>query len=253
MSSLAFFQIVLVAWLVLAAITFPVLLFVSAPYGRFTRQGWGPTMNRTAGWIVMESPSVLLMAGLYAASGRCADPLAIVFVLLWQVHYVNRTFIFPFRLRGDRRHMTVVTVALGVVFNLGNAYLNGYYLFWLGPPYPISWLWDPRFVIGCALFLVGLGVNMASDRTLRSLRKPGESGYAIPHGGLFRWVSAANYLGELTEWAGWAVATWSPAGLVFFVWTAANLVPRALSHHRWYRATFPDYPADRKAIIPYVL
>jgi hypothetical protein len=35
--------------------------------------------------------------------------------------------------------------------------------------------------------------------------------------------------------------------------TAANLVPRALSHHRWYQANFPDYPHERRALLPGLL
>jgi hypothetical protein len=34
------------------------------------------------------------------------------------------------------------------------------------------------------------------------------------------------------------------------VWTAANLVPRAVANHRWYREKFSEYPARRKALIP---
>ena len=48
--------------------------------------------------------------------------------------------------------------------------------------------------------------------------------------------------------AGLAVAVAGSAGLSFAVYTAANLVPRALAHHRWYRATFPDYPPARRAL-----
>jgi len=33
----------------------------------------------------------------------------------------------------------------------------------------------------------------------------------------------------------------------------ANLVPRAMAHHRWYRETFKDYPEGRRALIPYLL
>lgn len=43
------------------------------------------------------------------------------------------------------------------------------------------------------------------------------------------------------------------AGLVFVLFTLANLVPRAINSHRWYRATFPDYPPERKAIVPFLL
>ena len=106
---------------------------------------------------------------------------------------------------------------------------------------------------GTTLFAVGLFITVQSDTILRSLRTPGDSQYRIPQGGFFRWVSCPNYFGELLEWTGWALLTWSLPGLVFAAWTAANLIPRALSHHRWYRQTFPEYPAGRKAVIPGML
>jgi hypothetical protein len=37
------------------------------------------------------------------------------------------------------------------------------------------------------------------------------------------------------------------------VWTAANLIPRALGHHAWYRGHFADYPRARRAVIPFLL
>jgi hypothetical protein len=46
---------------------------------------------------------------------------------------------------------------------------------------------------------------------------------------------------------------WNLPALSFAVWTAANLIPRAISHHAWYRRTFADYPRDRRAVIPAVL
>jgi 3-oxo-5-alpha-steroid 4-dehydrogenase 1 len=100
------------------------------------------------------------------------------------------------------------------------------------------------------VFGLGLAINMDScNRLLRLPReKPGE--YSIPHGGLFRWVSCPNYLGEIVGWLGWALLTWSPAGLAFAAWTIANLVPRSRAHHSWYCEQFPDYPAKRKALVP---
>ncbi|MGC7223654.1 3-oxo-5-alpha-steroid 4-dehydrogenase, partial [Mycobacteroides abscessus subsp. massiliense] len=70
----------------------------------------------------------------------------------------------------------------------------------------------------------------------------------------FRWVSAANYLGEIILWAGWALMSWTLPGLIFVLFSIANLLPRALSIHRWYRQTFPiEYPRERKAIVPGLL
>ena len=51
-------------------------------------------------------------------------------------------------------------------------------------------------------------------------------------------------------WAGWSLATWSLAGFAILAVSAANLVPRALRNHRWYRERFPDYPPARTARVP---
>jgi steroid 5-alpha reductase family enzyme len=103
------------------------------------------------------------------------------------------------------------------------------------------------------LFALGVYINIQSDNILLNLRKPGESGYKIPYGGMFRYVSSPNYLGEIIEWTGYALACWSLPALSFAVWTIANLVPRAIAHHRWYQRQFSDYPAERKALIPFVI
>jgi 3-oxo-5-alpha-steroid 4-dehydrogenase 1 len=238
------------AWLVVAAASFLALQFVAAPYGRHTRAGWGPTIHRTAGWILMEIPAVLVFLFFFGVSDRTGNPAALGFLGIWMVHYVYRSLIYPFRLRGGQIRMPLSVVSMGFGFNVMNGYLQARYLFTLGPLREVSWFADPRFVAGLLLFAGGLALNRHSDAVLRNLRGPGETGYKIPRGGGFRYVSCPNYLGELVEWLGWAILTWSPAGLVFFLWTAANLIPRARSHHRWYRARFPDYPPERAAVIP---
>lgn len=47
--------------------------------------------------------------------------------------------------------------------------------------------------------------------------------------------------------------TWSISGLAFFIYTVANLGPRAFANHRWYQETFEDYPKERRALIPFLL
>lgn len=237
---------------VLAALSFVSLLFVTAPYGRHVRGGWGPTVPARLGWVLMESPAVLLFLAVFSLGENAANPAAVLLLGLWQLHYLNRTFIYPFRIRAGGGRMPVAIAALAFGFNSLNAYINARWISHFGA-YPDAWTGQAMFLAGAALFLVGWTINQQSDGILLRLRRPGEGDYRIPRGGLFRWVSCPNYLGEIVAWLGWALASWSLAGLAFAVFTMANLVPRALANHRWYRERFPDYPAGRRALVPFLV
>jgi 3-oxo-5-alpha-steroid 4-dehydrogenase 1 len=239
----------LAGWSVVAVAVFAALFFVAAPYGRHIRRGWGHTIGNKAGWVLMEAPAPLVFAVCFWLGGR-ANPVTLAFLGLWEAHYVHRAFIYPFSLRGEARRMPLAIMSFGFLFNVMNGYLNGRYIFSFSGGYNTGWMSDPRFIIGTLLFALGFIINRQADLTLRGLRQPGESGYKITNRNLFRWISCPNYLGEITIWAGWAVATWSLPGLVFAFWTVANLLPRARAHHAWYRRTFPDYPRERKALVP---
>jgi 3-oxo-5-alpha-steroid 4-dehydrogenase 1 len=252
MNERSFYDVLLLVYGICAILVFPVLFFVSAPYGRHDREGWGPKISSTAGWLLMEAPAAMVLPLCFAMSPRAQGAAAVAFLVLWQSHYIYRGFIFPFRRRSAARGMPLLVACLGFTFNLMNGYLNGRWLFTFSDPYPREWLLDPRFIAGTCLFVAGLALNHHSDEVLRRLRRPGETGYKIPRGGLYRWVSCPNYLGEIIEWTGWAIATWSLPGLLFAVWTFANLAPRGWEHHGWYKEKFADYPKDRRAIIPFV-
>lgn len=241
----------LVAWSVLAAAAFIALLLVPAPYGRFCRRGWGPVFSSRTAWFLMEAPALFTFALLFLLGGR-RDPVSAAFALVWCAHYAYRGLVYPFRLRSSKS-VPLVVVLSAILFNVTNGYLQGRHLFTLAQPPPPAWLHDLRFATGVALFAIGLAITVGSDAILRQLRSASDHGYRLPRGGMFRWVSCPNYLGELLEWSAWALLTWSAPGLVFALWTAANLVPRALAHHRWYRSRFPDYPPQRRAIIPFIL
>ena len=102
--------------------------------------------------------------------------------------------------------------------------------------------------------MAGMAVNLHSDHIIRNLRKPVDTRHYIPRGGMFRYVSSANYFGELLEWTGFAVASWSWAGAVFAWWTFANLAPRAASLYKRYAQEFgKEFTAlKRKKIIPFI-
>lgn len=236
----------------LALMVFVALFFLSAPYGRYARPGWGITLPERWGWRIMEFPAVAVILLLFLVSGR-RDPLSFVFIILWEAHYVYRTFIFTSLMREGRREFPVLISVFAIFFNLINGTVNGCHLFLFGGVYPLSWLLDIRFIVGVILFGAGLAIHATADSLLRSLRKPGETGYSIPRGGMFRFVSCPNYFGEIVEWVGWALLTWSLAGFAFAAFTFANLFPRAIAHHRWYRSEFSDYPNERKAVIPFIV
>ena len=235
-----------------AGLTFIALFFVTAPYGRHSRSGWGPSLPARLGWIVTECPAVLLFLAVYAKGDHAAQFVPLAMLGLWQFHYVYRTFVYPFRLRNTQSRMPWTVVLMALCFNSLNAYVNARWISHFGD-YAEDWLTSPTFLFGIVLFLLGWTINRHADRTLLQLRNDGESGYRIPQGGLYRLVSCPNYLGEMLEWIGWAVLTWSAAGLAFAVFTIANLLPRAIANHRWYRTEFADYPRDRKAIVPFML
>jgi steroid 5-alpha reductase family enzyme len=251
---LSLFECLVICWMLVAAPTFGALRHVRAAYGRYAAESTSPKMSARAGWVLMESVSLVVFAAYFFWSDRVQQLPALLLFGLWLAHYVHRSWIYPWRAQARGRTMPAYIVLLAVVFNLVNASFNGYGLFHAGPARDTSWLADPRFVIGALLFIAGMALNISSDYQLLALRRRGDAGYRIPpERGLFRWISCPNYLGEIVEWGAWALATWSLAGLSFAVWTVANLAPRALAHHRWYRQTFSDYPPKRKALVPFVL
>jgi len=252
MSERAIFDALLWVTLALAVATFLVLLFVVAPYGRHGRGGFGPLVSGTLGWVLMESVAAIVPVATFLLAGAPLGPVAWIFLALWELHYLHRAFVYPFR-RKVAGAMPVLVVALGALFNLVNGYLNGRWLSHFAPPLGLAWLGGARFLAGLCLFLTGLALNLHSDQVLFDLRARGRAGYAVPQRGLHRLVASPNYLGELVEWTGFAVLTWSPAAAVFLAWTAANLVPRAIANLRWYRRTFPDYPRRRRALVPFLL
>lgn len=249
MKELTIFNSLLIGWVALAVVVFIALFFVAAPYGRHTRKGWGYSVGNKLGWVLMEAPAPLAFAVCFLI-GSHITMVTLVFLLLWESHYLHRAFIYPFSLRGAARRMPLSVISFGILFNVMNGYLNGRYIFTFSGGYGTGWFSDPRFIFGTLLFIAGFVINRQADTALRELRKPGDSGYQISNSRFYRWVSSPNYLGEIVIWTGWAIATWSLPGLVFAFWTIANLLPRARANHIWYKETFPDYPPERRALVP---
>ncbi len=237
----------------MAVLVFVGLQRITAGYGMMYTSRWGYSVSNRLGWILMEAPSFIAMLLFWLLSGRRCEPALIVMASLFEIHYFQRSFIFPLLIRGKSR-MPLAIIAMGVVFNVVNAYMIGGWLFYVSDAgtYPVSWLASPCFIIGVIIFFAGMWINLQSDSIVRHLRKPGDTRHYIPRGGMFKYVTSANYLGELTEWVGYAILTWSLGGLTFAIWTFANLAPRARSIHQRYLDEFgEEYKAlGRKYILP---
>lgn len=234
-----------------AIVVFFLLFFITAPYGKFLRKGWGLQTRTKWAWMIMEFPSPALLIIFFLTSEQ-KGLLQLIFLLLWLIHYFHRVFIYPFTQSGMEKPFPVIIVIMALIFNFLNGFVNGYGIFHL-LNYSAHWLVSWQFIAGIVIFISGFVINKMSDEKLRELRKNNPSEYVIPRGWLFSYISCPHYFGEIIEWAGWAVMTWSLPGLAFFIFTFANLFPRAIRTHRWYRENFGDYPAGRKAVIPFII
>ncbi|KAH3756313.1 3-oxo-5-alpha-steroid 4-dehydrogenase [Pelomyxa schiedti] len=248
---------------------------VHAPYGKFVGSpsegsSLQPKVNRflflsasvspKVGWRLMESPVLLSFLGWHIIypdrflSWSQQGLLYTAFLVLFCLHYVNRVVIYPCLIRGGKP-MPLSIIFMGACVTSTFGFTLGWTLT-CGPEYPSSWLFDPRFFLGVVVYLSGWVINLHSDHCLRNLRSPDDppGKYKIPQGGLFEYVSGANYFGEIVEWFGWACLLWSSVGWSWAVLTVANLLPRALHTHQYYKSKFgSDYPSARKAVLPFLL
>jgi steroid 5-alpha reductase family enzyme len=169
------------------------------------------------------------------------------------LHYIHRVLIFPLQIRTARKKIPVLIVLLAFFFNIVNGFLNGYWFVQFAGDYKPGVLINIRLISGVVIFFSGFIINKYHDNILINLRPTSGDGYKIPHGGLFKYVSCPNFLGEIISWTGFALVAFNLPALSFLIWTLVNLITRALDHHRWYLKEFPGYSKERKALIPFLL
>ncbi|KAK2830122.1 hypothetical protein Q5P01_018053 [Channa striata] len=213
----------------MAACTFVTLLFENVPYGRYASSKYGAPVNARFAWFVQELPAFLLPLCLilWTSSSKTSLLPNRLLIAMYFCHYVQRSLIYPFLIRGGKS-TPFASFILAFVFCTYNGYMQIRYLSHFAE-YPVDWITHPCFLAGSVLWLVGWVVNVHSDHILRNLRKPGETGYKIPTGGMFEYVSGANFLGEITEWAGFALAGHSVHSSAFAIFTTVVLTSRAVA------------------------
>jgi 3-oxo-5-alpha-steroid 4-dehydrogenase 1 len=264
--------------IIAAIITLPILIYgPTAPYGRYSTTGWGFMISTKLAWVTQELWSLgvpviwltffateeqwsrlLDSVGDQSTTTTRSIPYSIhangALMVMFLLHYIYRDVIYPFRLRGGKPTPFFVWL-LAFIFCLYNGYMQTRYLLYDAPTNSIT---TPWFVVGSIMWCTGWVINIQSDSILISLRSSDtrkKSTYKIPRGGLFTYVSAANYFGEMVEWIGYAVASGGALPAVAFaLFTCCNLGPRGYSHHQWYLKHFPSYSRlNRKSVIPFVV
>uniref|UniRef100_A0A8C6WP42 3-oxo-5alpha-steroid 4-dehydrogenase (NADP(+)) n=1 Tax=Neogobius melanostomus TaxID=47308 RepID=A0A8C6WP42_9GOBI len=223
-----------------------------AAYGRYTGQGVLPFLSFTVparwGWFLQELPAFLVPALMACTTDGSVHGRRLLLCTIIP-HYLHRSLVYPFFVCG--RPMPLLLVVFAGVFCLVNGFLQSHALLHCSPR-GLDWV-DSSLSSGLGLFAFGMVMNIHSDHILRSLRRPGETVYRIPRGGLFELVSGANFPAEIVEWFGFAVAVWTLPAFSFAFFTACSIGPRALGHHRFYLEKFPEYPRSRRALIQFIL
>jgi len=202
------------------------------------------------GFMIQEMPSVFVP--IYFCWFHWSEHMnfySTVGLLLFLTHYIQRTFIYTLvRMKKSNPH-TLVTVLCAIMFTSINSYLiTKYNIFWTHR------IENPTLLaIGTIIFFIGYCTNIHSDHILLNLRKPGETCYRIPEGGMFEYVTSANYFGELVEWSGYSIAFFTPATLSFVYNSCCNLVPRANATYGWYVKKFGiEKFENKKSVIPFL-
>lgn len=242
------------AWLTLSMLACPVLFLLQGSYGRHTSTGFGPGVPHRLATGLIWIPNVAAMVACFAHSQ--APRLAWALAGVWLAYHL---LLLPTRLLIPGKPMALSSLTGYLIASCINTYLNGHWLAAAastgtpyGWPYTDAYVQEPFLWLGALLFIPGALITLQSDAILVRLRRGAErsGSFRIPSGGLFSWVSCPNYLGEMLAAAGWALGTWSVPGTAFALWTAAQLLPKAHAHHRWYLRNFADYPRNRRALLP---
>lgn len=219
--------------------------------GRRGGTGVGSRIPSRWAWTAIELTGLITFPLIYLSNGNL-HVVGNVVLALWLAHYAHRALLWPWLVLDRGATVPLTMLIAGICFYLVIGNLVGWFMA-LEADYPDGWLADPRFVAGLGLMIAGAGINVWADYRLRRLRIDNGGQPVMPQGGVFDLVACPNLTGEIIEWAGFALLTRSMPGLAFAVWTAANLVPRAIWRRKWYRQHFSGYPRRRAALFPGVL
>eukprot|EP00301_Raphidiophrys_heterophryoidea_P004376 c11907_g1_i1.p1 GENE.c11907_g1_i1~~c11907_g1_i1.p1 ORF type:complete len:269 (-),score=39.34 c11907_g1_i1:448-1254(-) len=238
--------------------------FVIPAYGRFASKSMGVSFDGRVGWWLMELPATLSFVYFFFVVGgpQSSNFVPRLCATLWCVHYFNRGWMFPLLTRVAKgqanKTFSISVIGVGVIFTTLHGYINARWFAEHGTHLTSDWLRHPQFILGFIIYETGFILTLHSEHVIRNLRDSSSTSgprYKIPRGGLYQFVTNGSYFAELVAWFGFAVFTNGPGGVIIFVISCINLIPRAFETHKWYLAKFPEeyLRLKRKILIPGML
>lgn len=236
----------------LAILNLIIQFIVAIPYGKHDKGDGSLRVPLRLSFAISQFlTGIVVFSVTYFLQRHFHRPVNIIMYCFFTLHYINRSIVDTFANRHSQTKVTIWIPLLATLTTMFYHYINAQFI---GEArFCNGYYFDPRFIIGVVIFATGFVLNRVSDAQLILLRTDyKDRNYQIPSGCSFCLISCPNYLGEMIEWLGWVIMTWSLSAVVWFLFSASTFIPRARHHHKWYVSHFDDYPPRRKALLPLI-
>ena len=249
-------------YLILDIPIFLILFFLNAGYGKFynynSAPSFLPTISSKTSWIIQESPCIFITIYYIIKLLNKISLNSFMVILPFLIHYFHRTLIFPFIIQNSKNSPLDITL-MAFTFCFFNAIIQNRSIFYFSE-YENNYIFKTQYLFGIFIFFLGMLINIFHDYLMVFKRKKNKGKYILPRGYLWNLIICPNYFGEIIEWFGFSILSGNFSGIVFFISTIANLFPRAIKYHNWYKIKFKEQFNDkndkvfyRKAILPFVI
>lgn len=161
-------------------------------------------MNPKFAWMIMESPNlwISILVYIYRISDNIFDNIHNQILLsCFLVHYFNRSIIYPLCMDTSiSAPMPLSVMMAAFIFCLWNGANQSISLINVDIHQHRTMLGNMQFITGILIFMLGFYINKQSDQILlsqklKAMKSNSKTGikYVIPAGGMFEYVSCANY------------------------------------------------------------
>lgn len=219
-------------------------------YSKFNQKG---TISSRTGMFWIYALPMLFYVICFKVTNFNASFYHYLILFAISAHFLKRCFevLFLHRYSGNVSLHAIISIVLGYSAIIGTIHwsVNVYTGKLALEKYSIV----ASSIIGLMVFLFGEIGNLYHHYLLKKLRNDSNSEYQIPREGLFKYVSCPHYLFEIISWIGIALMSKYLISFGVISFTVFYLVARSINTTKWYKEKFPNYPENRKSIVPFLL